>query len=153
MKYNGKGCIKLKGISKALQEYEYSIYVISNPYYIEKKYKQFNISIYATTADKYPYIKVTNDSYINYTKSCRISLIEPKYIKANDDPYDNWVFTEQEKIDFINMLKDNVYNVLSNIGDSFKDLSMWQYILQCYNFQIGDNKFIKTTPMPNYYLL
>lgn len=146
--------VQLPFLSKNLNEYIDELCILYNPDSIKQsKYKKFNIFFNSMTNDKYPYIRITNYSHMSYTKSCRISLIEPKYIKANDDPYDNWIFTEQEKIDFINMLKDNVYNVLSNIGDSFKDLSMWQYILQCYNFQIDDNKFTKTTPMPNYYLL
>ena len=66
---------------------------------------------------QFPYIKVYfNENGENarsiFSGMCRISLLEPKYI---GDIFEDFIFSEEEKEEFIKFLSDNNYEVWNNI--------------------------------------
>ena len=139
--------------SNELNEYEYETDIVYG--WVENKKYNFFIFFNSITDDKYPYMRVTNGSdYLNYTKSCRISLLEPKYIEVNDDPLDTWRFTDSEKSDFIKMMNSSAKEILNH--DHVKpNITFWEYLLKEYDFQVDNkgDKCLVGRPMPNYNLL
>lgn len=116
--------------------------------------KKFNFFIFfnSMTDDKYPYMRITDgDIYFNYTKSCRISLLEPKYIEVNDDPLDTWRFNNYEKKEFIKMMNSSAKELLNR--DHIKpEVTFWELLLKEYDFQVDNqgDKCLAGKQMPDY---
>lgn len=141
--------------SNELNEYEYEVDILYGKYEIENKF-DFFIFFNAITDDKYPYMRITNNDHLEYTKSCRISLVEPKYLEVHDDPLDTWRFNDEEKIKFIKMLNSSAKEVLINTCHYIDtNITFWEYLLQSYDFQVDNkgDKCLVGRPMPDYNLL
>lgn len=136
-------------LSSELHEYDYEIDI----FYGRNEMKEFNFFIFfnAITDNKHPYMRVTDGNHLNYTKSCRISLIEPEYVEVSDDPLDTWRFNDEEKKEFIKMMNSSAKDLLNH--DYIKsDITFWDYLLKEYDFQVDSqgNKCLAGKPMPDY---
>ena len=120
-----------------------------------EKYRFF-IFFNSMTDDKYPYMRVTDGNHLSYTKSCRISLIEPKYIEVSDDPLDTWRFNDIEKKEFIEMMNSLAHKLIKSVSICINEkYTFWDYLLKEYDFQVDnrEDKCLFGSQMPDYNLL
>lgn len=83
-----------------------------------------------------PYFKVyTGTQYRNAEKMCRISFLEPRYIKthSNNNGAKEWVLNSKERKLLIKLLKDKVGQFKSNS----EKMTGWEYAISQFNNEKG----------------
>ena len=120
-----------------------------------KYYPEYNIDIFCMVTKENPHINIYYGKGMwSATKCARLSLLEPKYLYPTDNDIPNWVLSEDEKCNIINIFKSpNPTTFFINITNT-----VWDLIVHWYNFEFycnfGKEEFLpKDLPMPDYTLL
>lgn len=98
-----------------------------------------------------PYFIIQNGGYSSHTKKARISIKEPKYIHCSDDPMEEWILNDEEKIKLIELLNLPCKKVYSY---EKSELTLWEFMLAEYEYnsesKIARYRKVLGLPMPDY---
>lgn len=123
--------------SKELKE-DYNISIL-----VTKKY---NMSIWCFPTIDNIHMNVYHEKMSTSDKCARISLLEPKYIIANDSDIPHWNLSDNDKNNLISILRSK------NDSGFFKKKAStyWEFMILSINNEFGYDALPEDLPMPNY---